>query len=177
MTRVYQAAALVGFLLCGCTPSQKQPQRDADPAIANLRDQIAKDTTNWQLQVELAAQLRHKDRFAEAESAASKAFMLEPSPGNASRLEMAKIRAAADQPAAAINLVKEIEKKKDPAEKADEVDIAEVYAVLGDTAAVFRWLDRAVLAHSPQLATISTNPDLLGVQKDPRWPAIAGSKN
>jgi hypothetical protein len=177
MKRVYYAV-LGSLLLFGCAaPKQEPPKRDADPTIAAIQDAISKDTTNWQLSLNLASELRRKNRYPEAQKAATKAFMLEPSPSVTSKLEMAKIHAAADEPASAINLVKEVEGKKKLGEAADEVEIAEVYAILGDTVAVFRWLDRAVKAHSPQLATLKDNPDLLGVHNDPRWPGIVGSKN
>ena len=177
MKRVYHAV-LGSLLLFGCAaPKQEPPKRDADPAIASIQDSISKDTANWQLALNLASELRRKSRYPEAQKAASKAFMLEPSPATTSKLEIAKIHAAADEPASAINLVKEVEAKKKLGEAADEVEIAEVYAILGDTVAVFRWLDRAVKAHSPQVPTLDSNPDLLGVHNDPRWPALVGKKN
>jgi hypothetical protein len=85
---------------------------------------------------------------------------------------MAKVYAAADRSASAINLVKEVEKKKREGVPADEVKIAEVYAVLGDPNSVFRWLSRAVDANSPNLATLKTNPDFNNMHSEPRWQEI-----
>jgi predicted Zn-dependent protease len=74
----------------------------------NLRRSRPVDSNNWQAHVNLAAELRRKNRHEEAAQAAEKAFMLAPSPGTEARLEMAKVYAAAEQPASAINLVKEV---------------------------------------------------------------------
>ena len=177
MKRSYRGALLVAALFSACATSDKpEVKRDPNPAVAGIQDEIAKDTANWQLHLKLAQELRHQNRLPEAETAAQKAFLLEPSPSITSRLEMAKIYAAADRSASAINLVKEAEKSKASGEAVDEVKIAEVYAVLGDTVAVFRWLDRAVKANSPSLQNIEANADLVGVHNDPRWAAIAPKK-
>ena len=180
MTRVYRGVVLTGLLLCACAGPDKAPappQRDVDPTIAVLHDSIRADSTNWRLYMTLADQLRHKGRLDEASQAADAAFMLAPSPGNDARLEIAKVHAAANRPAAAINLVKEVEKKRAAGEPVDEVKIAEVYAVLGDTEAVFRWLDRALQAKSPSMQTLKSNTDFLGVQKDPRWAVYVGPQD
>lgn len=167
------ATFAVAVLVAACTPkTEETAAQDADPAIAQLEQAIAADSTNWQAHVNLAAELRRKNRHEEAAQAAEKAFMLAPSPGTEARLEMAKVYAAAEQPASAINLVKEVEKKKREGEPADEVKIAEVYAVLDDPNSVFRWLTRAVEANSPNLATLKTNPDFTSVHDDPRWQEI-----
>lgn len=168
MTRVWRIGS-AALLLCACAAAEETTTKDADPEVAALQEQIAKDTANWQLHARLAAELRHEDRLEEAAQAAEKAFLLAPSPGTEARLEMAKVYAAADRSAAAINLVKDAEKKKRAGEAVDEVKIAEVYAVLGDTAAIFRWLDRAVAAGSPNVAGLSSNPEFAGVHDDPRW--------
>jgi lipopolysaccharide biosynthesis regulator YciM len=164
---------VVALALAGCAVADEEaaPQ-DADPVIAQLKASADADTTDWQAQVRLAAELRRKGRSEEAAQAAEKAFMLAPAPGTEARLEMAKVYAAADRSASAINLVKEVEKKKREGEPADEVKIAEVYAVLGDPNSVFRWLTRAVEANSPNLATLRSNPDFTSVHDDPRWQEI-----
>ena len=158
------------LIMAGCAAQDEEaaPQ-DTDPVVSQLKAAAEADTTDWQAQVRLAAELRRKQRHEEAAQAAEKAFMLAPSPGTEARLEMAKVYAAADRSASAINLVKEVEKKKREGEPADEVKIAEVYAVLGDPNSVFRWLTRAVEANSPNLATLKTNPDFANMHDDPRW--------
>jgi tetratricopeptide (TPR) repeat protein len=164
------AVPLILLLTTACAPKQEEPAKDTDPVIAQLKDAAAADTTDWQAQVRLSAELRRKNRLEEASEAAQKAFMIAPSPGTEARLEMAKVFAASDRSMAAINLVKEVEKKKrDQGEPADEVKIAEVYAALGDVSAVFRWLERAVTANSPNLATLKSNPEFNTVHDDPRW--------
>lgn len=169
MLRRYAALFAIAFTASACAPKAEQAPQDTDPVIAQLEEAVAADTTNWQAHAALAGELRRKDRLEEAATAAEKAFMLAPSPATEARLEMAKVYAAADRSASAINLVKEVEKKKRAGEPADEVKIAEVYAVLGDVSAVFRWLDRAVAAQSPNLATLETNPEFTSVHDDPRW--------
>ena len=168
MTRVWRFGSAL-LLLCACAAADKSEPKDSDPAIAGIQEQISKDTANWQLHVQLANELRHKDRLEEAAQAAEKAFVLAPEPGIEARLEMAKVYAAADRSAAAINLVKEAEKKKREGEAVDEVKIAEVYAALGDVSAVFRWLDRAVAAGSPNVAGLATNREFISVHSDKRW--------
>jgi tetratricopeptide (TPR) repeat protein len=164
------AVPLILLLTTACAPKQEEPAKDTDPVIEQLKDAAAADTTDWQAQVRLSAELRRKNRLEEASEAAQKAFMIAPSPGTEARLEMAKVFAASDRSMAAINLVKEVEKKKrDQGEPADEVKIAEVYAALGDVSAVFRWLERAVTANSPNLATLKSNPEFNTVHDDPRW--------
>jgi tetratricopeptide (TPR) repeat protein len=173
MLRFQPRYALAVLLLCACGSADKAKPKDADPVVAGIQDQIEKDSMNWQLHAQLANELRRKNRLEEAAQAASKAFEVAPAPGTEARLELAKVYAAADRSAAAINLVKDAEKRKREAgEAVDEVKIAEVYAVLGDVAAVFRWLERAVTANSPNLATLQTNPDFAGVHDDPRWAQI-----
>ncbi|HET9438531.1 MAG TPA: hypothetical protein VFO52_00080 [Longimicrobiales bacterium] len=164
------ASLLVALLLIACSPQQEEaaPQ-DTDPVIAQLKASADADTTNWQAQVRLSEELRRKERYEEAAQAAEKAFTLAPSPATEARLNMAKVFAASEHSASAINLVKEVERKKRAGEPADEVKIAEVYAVLGDVAAVFRWLERAVEAQSPNLATLKTNPEFESVHNEPRW--------
>lgn len=159
------------LLLCAaCAASEKETPKDADPAIAAAQESIARDTANWELHAALADELRRKNRLEEAAQAAEKAFQLAPSPAINARLTMAKVYAAVEgRSAAAINLVKDAEKQKRAGAQVDEVDIAEVYAVLGDTSAVFRWLDRAAAAGSPNLAMLGTNPEFAGFHKDERW--------
>jgi tetratricopeptide (TPR) repeat protein len=168
------AGYLALSLIIACTPKEEAAPADTDPAIAELERAVAADSTNWETYARLSDELRRKNRMEEAAQAAQKAFMVAPSPGTEARLNMAKVYAAADQSASAINIVKEVEKKKrDENEPADEVKIAEVYAVLGDVSAVFRWLDRAVAANSPNLATLKNNPEFSVVHDDPRWATIA----
>lgn len=167
------ALALV-IAACAAETEQDQAAQDTIPEIAQLKSAAAADTTNWQAQVRLSEALRRNQRHEEAAEAAQKAFMLAPSPGTEARLEMAKVFAASDRSMAAINLVKEVERKKREGEPADEVRIAEVYAILGDASAVFRWLDRAIVANSPNLGTVKTNPDFNTVHDDPRWQDMVG---
>lgn len=159
------------LLLCSaCAADEQEAAKDADPAIASMQAQIAKDTANWELHAFLADELRRKNRLEEAAQAAEKAFQLAPSPAIGARLTMAKVYAAVEgRSAAAINLVKEAEKQKRAGAQVDEVDIAEVYAVLGDTSAVFRWLDRAKSGGSPTVAFLNANPEFDGYRKDERW--------
>jgi tetratricopeptide (TPR) repeat protein len=168
MKRVWQFGC-AALLLCACETAEQATPKDADPEIAAIQERIAADTANWQLHVQLSEELRHEQRLEEAAQAAEKAFMLAPAPAIEARLEMAKVYAAADRSASAINLVKEAEKKKREGEPVDEVKIAEVYAVLGDVSAVFRWLDRAVAAGSPNVAGLATNREFTSVHNDPRW--------
>lgn len=169
-------AVILATLLClpGCAAQDQETagKQDTDPAIAELKRAVAADSTNWEKHVQLSAELRRKGRVEEASESAQRAFMLAPEPGTEARLEMAKVFAAAEQPASAINLVKEVERKKRAGVPADEVKIAEVYAVLGDPNSVFRWLDRAVAANSPNLATLPSNPEFESVRSDPRWQDI-----
>jgi lipopolysaccharide biosynthesis regulator YciM len=170
-------AASFALLLClaACAPgADESAPQESDPAITQLKQEVAADTTRWEPQLRLAAELRRKNRHEEAAQAAERAFMLAPSPATEARLEMAKVYAAAERSASAINLVKEVEKKKREGIPADEVKIAEVYAVLGDPNSVFRWLTRAVEAKSPNVAGLKTNPDLTSVHDDPRWQEIVG---
>ena len=173
MLRLDPRYIIPALLLFACAAADEPQPIDADPVVAGIQEQIAADSANWQLQAQLAGELRRKDRLAEAGVAAERAFALAPEPGIEARLEMAKVHAAADRSASAINVVKDAEKRKRAGEIVDEVKIAEVYAVLGDTAAVFRWLDRAVLASSPNVATLQANPDLAGMHADPRWVTLA----
>lgn len=157
------------LFLVACSSGDKKVEatRDSDAVVAAIQDSIAQDSSNWVLHSHLADELRVKNRLDEAAAAAEKAWMLAPSPGTEARLVMAKVYAATEgKSASAINLVKEIENKK-RAENlpVDEVKIAEVYAVLGDTSAVNRWLDRAKTANSPNYATIQSNRDLQGYLK------------
>lgn len=169
--RLQRGLNVAVLLLAACAAADKPaPQRDSDPTIAALQDQISKDTSNWQLHAQLSSELRRKNRYDEAMVAANKAFMLAPAPSVDAQLEVAKVHAAADRPASAINIVKSVEKKRAAAEiTADEVKIAEVYGVLGDTEAVFRWLERAETSKSPNLQGLANNPDLVSVHSDPRW--------
>jgi lipopolysaccharide biosynthesis regulator YciM len=159
------------LVLGGCAAQDQEAAvaQDADPVIAQLKQDVAADSTNWEKHLRLSAELRRKDRVEEASTVAQQAYMLAPDPGTEARLEMAKVFAAAEQPASAINLVKEVEKKKREGVPADEVKIAEVYAVLGDPNAVFRWLERAIAANSPNLASVREHPDFASVHSDQRW--------
>jgi lipopolysaccharide biosynthesis regulator YciM len=172
MFRAPIAKLAILLLAAACATEQEEAPQDTDTEIAELKAAAAADTTDWQAHVRLSEGLRRKKRLEEASEAAQRAFMLAPSPGTEARLEMAKVFAASDRSMAAINLVKEVEKKKREGEPADEVKIAEVYGVLGDASAVFRWLDRAITANSPNLASIKTNPDFASVHEDSRWQEI-----
>ncbi len=145
-----------------CSGGSEQSSKAAEPAIPETpeayRDQAAK--------------LRREGKHKEAQDAALKAFTLAPSgPRVLERIELAKAWGAAGKAAGAINEIKslEAEKRGEPPVAVDEVNIAEVYAQIGDPNAVFRWLDRAVEAKSPNLRGIENNPDLEPVKTDPRW--------
>ena len=166
---------MAGLMLGACVAADQPEPRDADPAIAAIQERIAADTSSWENYVSLSSELRHKNRLEEAAQAAEQAFRLAPSPGFEARLEMAKVYATADRSASAINLVKEAEKKKREGAVVDEVKIAEVYAALGDVSAVFRWLDRAQQAGSPNMAGLSTNREFAALRDDPRFKAYAGT--
>jgi tetratricopeptide (TPR) repeat protein len=176
MRRSAPLLVLLAALACSPQAEEEQASQDSDPQIAQLKAAADADTTNWEALVRLSEELRRKERYEEAAQTAEKAFLLAPSPGTDARLNMAKVFAAADQSASAINLVKEIERKK-RAEglQADEVKIAEVYAVLGDTAAVFRWLERAVTANSTHVGSLSANPEFDGYREKKRWTEIVGA--
>ena len=119
-------------------------------------------------------QLRHEGKAKEAGDTALKAYVLaKEGPRVAEQLEMAKAFGAAGNSAGAINSIKELERQKREAGlQLDEVDIAEVYAQIGDPNAVFRWLERAITANSPQLKDLANNKDLEPVKTDPRWAQI-----
>src|SRR5687767_2927313 len=94
-------------LLCAltaCAPKAEETPQDTDATIAELKAAVAADSTNWQTHVRLSEELRRKNRMEEAAQAAERAFMVAPSPGTEARLNMAKVYAAADRSASAINL-------------------------------------------------------------------------
>ena len=115
--------------------------------------------------------LRAEGKFKEAKDAAIQAFTLaREGPRVAERIELAKVFGAAGESASAINEIKSLEtEKRESGVPVDEVDIAEVYAQIGDPNAVFRWLDRAIAQGSPNLAGIENNTDLSPVKTDARW--------
>lgn len=125
--------------------------------------------------VEKAAKLRREGKAKEAADTALRAYMLaRTGPRVAERLEIAKANAAIGNDkgtSGAINEIKLLEReaRDDASIKLDPVDVAEVYAQIGDPNAVFRWLGRAVEARSPNLAGIADNPDFEPVKSDPRW--------
>jgi hypothetical protein len=127
--------------------------------------------------VQEAARLRHEGKPKEAADAALKAFTLgRTGPRVAARLELAKAFGAAGNSAGAINEIKSLEaEKRDQGLPVDEVNIAEVYAQIGDPNAVHRWLERAVTANSPNLKDLENNPDLTPFKTDPRWQEILNS--
>jgi hypothetical protein len=124
-----------------------------------------------------AARLRHEGKHQEAANAALKAFTLaRTGPRVAERIELAKAFGAAGNSAGAINEIKSLEtEKRDQGVSVDEVNIAEVYAQIGDPNAVHRWLQRAVAANSPNLQGLENNPDLTPFKSDPRWQEILNS--
>jgi hypothetical protein len=163
---------LVAATVAACSGTESS-SKASEPAIAQTPEAYRNE----------AARLRQEGKHKEAADTALKAFMLAGSgPRVLERLELAKALAAsandttrseddrAKATMGAINEIKELERDKGGQNLAvDEVDIAEVYAILGDPAAVFRWLDRAIIAKSPNLQDIETNPDLASVRADPRW--------
>jgi hypothetical protein len=150
---------IMGSLL-GCQQSNSKASEPADSVPQTPEALIAQ-----------AASLRREGKHDEAKDAALKAFTLaRTGPRVAERIELAKAFGAAGEPASAINEIKQLEKeKRDQGVPVDEVDIAEVYAQIGDPPAVFRWLTRAVEAKSPNLADVAANPDLDPVKADPKW--------
>jgi len=126
---------------------------------------------------EYAAKLRREGKHKEALDAALKAYTLAGSgPRVLERIELAKAHGASGKPLGAINEIKslEVEKRGNPPVAVDEVNIAEVYAQIGDPDAVFRWLQRAIDAKSPNLTGIESNVDLEPVKVDPRWQQFLG---
>ena len=158
-TKWFLAVSLV-VASAACTQADEKASGDAAATPETPEAYIAK-----------SEQLRREGKAKEAADTALKAYMLaREGPRVAERLEMAKAFGAGGNSAGAINSIKELEKEKREAGLAvDEVDIAEVYAQIGDPNAVFRWLERAVVAKSPQLADIANNADLTPVHSDPRW--------
>src|SRR5918994_1640572 len=90
-------------LILACAPKEEAAPADTDPAIAELKQAVAADSMNWETHARLSDELRRKNRMEEAAQAAQKAFMVAPSPGTEARLNMAKVFAAADKSASAIN--------------------------------------------------------------------------
>lgn len=163
---------LAVYAIMACSGSDAEKSSDAPaPTIAETPEAYRAESTR----------LRREGKFKEASDAALKAFTLAGSgPRVAERLELAKAQAAASQVgteqekaraiSGAINEIKSLEaEKREQSVPVDEVHIAEVYALLGDANSVFRWLQRAVEAKSPNLGTVATNPDFEGVKSDPRW--------
>ena len=151
---------ILGSLL-GCEQSDSKASEPVADSVPQTPEAL----------VAQAASLRREGKHDEAKKAALQAFTLaRTGPRVAERLELAKAFGAAGEPASAINEIKQLEKeKRDQGVPVDEVDIAEVYAQIGDPPAVFRWLTRAVEAKSPNLADVTTNPDLEPVRTDPKW--------
>src|SRR5882757_1170062 len=52
------------------------------------------------------------------------------------------------------------------------VDIASIYASLGDTTNALEWLDRALLQRASTLGYLAQNPAFDGLHDDPRFTAI-----
>ena len=159
--RAFPAPALfVAALTLACS-SGDTATKAAEPVIAETPEAYR----------EYAAKLRREGKHNEAANAALKAFTLaRTGPRVQERLELAKAFGAGGQSAGAINEIKSLEKeyfeKKLPV---DQVQIAEVYAQIGDPNAVFRWLPRAIEANSPNLKGIENNLDLEPIKSDPRW--------
>ena len=109
--RVASLAILLALTACAPKAEEAAPQ-DTDPVVAQLKEAVAADSTDWQAHVRLSEELRRNERYEEAAQAAEKAFLLAPTPGTEARLNMAKVFAASEQSASAINLVKEVERKK-----------------------------------------------------------------
>lgn len=164
MFRPVLLVLVAGLAACGGASSDTAEKAAETPVIEETP----------QAYREYAAQLRHEGKHQEAADAALKAFTLARSgPRVDERIELAKAFGAGGNSAGAINEIKELEGlKRDGEIQLDEVVIAEVYAQIGDPNAVFRWLDRAIAANSPNVAGIETNEDLKPVHDDPRWPDI-----
>ena len=148
-----------------CSGGGGEATKAAEPVLAETPDAYRDHATK----------LRREGKHKEALAAALKAYTLAASgPRVAERLELAKIHGASGNPLAGINEIRSLidEKNGTPPVAVDEVDIAEVYAQIGDTPAVFRWLPRAVDAKSPKLQGIETNVDLEPMKADPRWMAF-----
>jgi serine/threonine-protein kinase len=61
--------------------------------------------------------------------------------------------------------------------KADPVQVATVYAALGDKDEAFRRLAQAIEEHNSLLVTIKEDPPLDGLRADPRWKELLGRMN
>jgi hypothetical protein len=152
--------ALFLFLATACSGGTDNASKASEPAPPETPEAFRAQ----------AAQLRREGKHQEAANAALKAFTLARSgPRVLERIELAKAFGAGGN-MGAINEIKSLEtEKRDQGLPVDEVHIAEVYAQIGDPNAVFRWLERAVTARSPNLAGVADNPDLDPVKTDPRW--------
>lgn len=153
------SAALL--VLAACSPASDSTEKADAGAIPETPEAYVAESNR----------LRKEGDFKSARDAAVKAFTLaKTGPRVQERLALAKAFGAGGNPTAAINEIKELEKERlDGEAQVDEVDIAAVYAQIGDPPAVFRWLDRAIAAKSPNLHRVHTDSDFDPVKSDPRW--------
>lgn len=165
--RFLSLAALASTVLVLSACEQGGTKASGDAAADSVAD-------TPQSLIAKSAAFRREGKHKEAKEAALKAFTLaRTGPRVDERIELAKTFGAAGEPSGAINEIKQLEtEKREQGLAVDEVAIAEVYAQIGDPNAVFRWLDRAVVANSPKLAGLATNPDLAPVHSDPRWATL-----
>jgi len=156
--------AVALLVLAACSP-QADSSEKADTATT------PQTPAEW---VAESNRLRREGSYKPAVDAALEAFKLAGSgPRVQERLALAKAFGAGGNPTAAINEIKEMEKERTAGTlQVDEVDIAAVYAQIGDNPAVFRWLDRAVTKNSPELKRLHTDPDFEPAKADPRWADI-----
>ena len=54
----------------------------------------------------------------------------------------------------------------------DEYQIAEIYAVRGETDKALEWLERAAECHDPGVTHAHVSPRFRAMHADPRWPAL-----
>jgi len=155
------AAALL--VLAACSSGGESSEKADTPAPQTAEEWIAEST-----------RLRQEGSYKSAVDAALEAFKLAGSgPRVQERIALAKAFGAGGNPTAAINEIKELEKERTAGEiQLDEVDIAAVYAQIGDPPAVFRWLERAIASNSPNLQRVHTDTDFDPVKSDPRWADI-----
>jgi len=152
------AAALL--VLAACSSGGESSEKADAPAPQTAEEWVAEST-----------RLRREGNYKSAVDAALEAFKIAGSgPRVQERIALAKAFGAGGNPTAAINEIKELEKERANGEiDLDEVEIASVYAQIGDPPAVFRWLDRAIAKNSPALSRVHTDADFEPVKADPRW--------
>jgi len=155
--------AVALLVLAACSSGGESSEKADTPAPQTAEEWVAESN-----------RLRQDGNYKSAVDAALEAFKVAGSgPRVQERLALAKAFGAGGNPTAAINEIKELEKERTAGEiQLDEVEIAAVYAQIGDPPAVFRWLERAIARNSPSLSRVHTDSDFEPVKADPRWADI-----